>query len=117
MDYQPYIDRLKREKANARQQLAAKRRRALQAAKKLATLLKKDFGVERVFLFGSCLHEEYFHQRSDIDLGVEGLHWEDSFKALFEVNTQGHGFEVDLIELETCDAFLRKKILAEGKEL
>lgn len=117
MDYQPYIDRLKREKAKTRQQLAARRMRALEAAENLARMLKEDFNVERVIVFGSCLNEDYFHQRSDIDLGVKGLAADDFLRALYEVNVIHHGFKVDLIDVDTCDDFLKRKILTEGREL
>ncbi len=117
MDYQPYIARLKQEKEKTRSRNAARRKAALRASEELAKMLKADFGVRNVWLFGSCLHEEYFHQRSDIDLGVHGLDPELSLKALYEVNARHHGFKVDLVELETCDDFLRKKILTEGREL
>ena len=117
MNLQPYIDRLKEQKAEERRQRRKRRALALRTAEELAARLKRDFGARRVYLFGSALADEYFYLTSDIDLAVEGLPKENYFLALFEVNAHEAGFKVDLIELETCDERLKRKVLREGKEL
>lgn len=38
-----------------------------------AALLKHDFAVSRVWLFGSALRRDRIHTRSDVDLAVQGL--------------------------------------------
>lgn len=55
MDYKSYIDRLKREKEKECRLREERRFRALHAAKRMSSLLKKDFGAEKIYLFGSSL--------------------------------------------------------------
>lgn len=112
MDYQPYIDRLKREKEKERRLREERRFRALHAAKRMSSLLKGDFGAKKIYLFGSSLEEGYFYFHSDIDLGVKGIPPRKFLRACYEVNALDHGFKVDLIELETCDDFLKGRILS-----
>ncbi|NIR51489.1 nucleotidyltransferase domain-containing protein [candidate division KSB1 bacterium] len=117
MNYQPYIDRLKKEKEKEKKLRANRRRRALEVAKELSTLLKNEFGAKKVYLFGSSLSNDTFYLHSDIDLGVEGIAPEKYLRALYEVNALHHGFKVDLIDLETCDDYLKRRILTKGREL
>ncbi|MFQ5708376.1 MAG: nucleotidyltransferase family protein [bacterium] len=117
VNYEPYIARLKREKAKERKLAADRRKQALQAAKQIAALLKQKFGAEQVFVFGSTLSEEYFRLHSDIDIAVKGLTAENFFRAYYEAYYADHGFKVDLIDLRTCSDFLKRKIIQEGREL
>ncbi len=117
MDYQPYINRLKREKDKQRSLASFKRKKAVQTARKISKILKTSFGAQKVYLFGSCLSEEYFHLNSDIDLAVLGLSSDNFCRALYEVNVIENGFKVDLVDLETCRIWLSQRILKEGKEL
>ncbi len=54
--------------------------RAWRVAREAASLLKADFGAERVCLFGS-LARGTFRSKSDIDLAVEGLPEREFFRA------------------------------------
>jgi predicted nucleotidyltransferase len=47
--------------------------RALEAARACVRLLKEHFSARRVILFGSIAGHASWHERSDIDLAVEGL--------------------------------------------
>jgi len=72
-------------------------------AKECAKLLKEKYNVKRVFLIGSLI-KGYIHERSDIDLVVEGLPQEFYLKALVDVsNVVDWKVEVNLIPFE--DAF------------
>ena len=117
MNYQPYINRLKREKEKRRKLNEVRRLEGMAAARRTAAFLRESFRAKNVFLFGSCLHKEHFHQRSDVDLGVEDLASEDFLRALFEVNDRDRNFKIDLIDLGACDNFLRRKIFNEGMKL
>ena len=79
-----------RGKMQSRQQLGQ------QIARQCAAILKRDFGVERVVLFGSLLDVDHMWWGSDIDLAVWGLAKQDLFKAGAAIE-QGHDFEVDLV--------------------
>lgn len=95
--------------------LQAKSKSAYQAAKKCARLLASQFGVEKVYLFGSTLNE-CFHKKSDIDLAVEGLPHDKYFTALSKLMVcMPEGMEVDLIPLEDAVPSLKKVVSQDGE--
>jgi len=92
-----------------------RRQKAYFAAQRCARLLYQKYGVDKVYLFGSLAKAETFHQKSDIDLAVEGLPSQFYFKALAEIwHELPSGMELDLIPLEDADAEFYKKVLEEG---
>ena len=91
---------------------------ATAAADRCAHLLYEKYGVHRVYLIGSLTDPEAFHDKSDIDLVVEGLPAHLYFKALAELWRElPAGLELDLIPFEDADSELRKRVLEEGVEL
>ena len=56
-----------------------------QVAQVCARRLVQNFGVSKVYLFGSLLEEGLAHDRSDIDLAVEGLDERLYFEALCDL--------------------------------
>ena len=87
---------------------------ALTSAYACAELLKSRFGASRVILFGSLVGQGPWHDRSDIDLAVEGLSPADYFRALstcWELLPQG--INLDLVPLEDAHPALRARILGE----
>ncbi len=73
-------------------------REAYIAARKCAHILYDKYRVHRVYLIGSLANPEDFHERSDIDLAVEGLPSHLYFKALAELWRELlAGLELDLI--------------------
>jgi predicted nucleotidyltransferase len=88
--------------------------RALASAQACAELLKSSFGARRVIPFGSLVGQGLWHDRSDIDLAVEGLSPADYFRALstcWELLPQG--IKLDLEPLEEPRPELRARILGE----
>lgn len=103
-----------------REEEKGERRRAnlaLAAAHQMATFLAGEYGVSRVWLFGSLalyfqgLRE--FRADSDIDLAVEGLVPEQYFQAGARLE-QLSDFPVDLISMEACRPRVRQRILEKG---
>jgi predicted nucleotidyltransferase len=45
---------------------------AYKIAQKCAQLLKEQFKVDNVYIFGSVIGDGHWHKRSDIDIAVEG---------------------------------------------
>lgn len=91
---------------------------ALAAADRCAQILYENYGVAKVYLFGSLNDPEAFHDRSDIDLVVEGLPASLYFKALAELWRQlPPGIELDLIPFEDANPELRERVLEEGVTL
>jgi predicted nucleotidyltransferase len=75
---------MREEEYNPAEKLDAKERETLiLLAEECAKLLKEKYKVKKVFLIGSLV-KGYFHERSDIDLVVEGLVPELYIKALTE---------------------------------
>ena len=86
-------------------------------ARKAAKLLKSEFGAEKVFLFGSLLHESSFTLWSDIDLSASGIAADKYYAAVAAVSDLSSPTRIDLIDLESCRPSLRDTILKEGVEL
>jgi len=79
------------------------RTEALAIAEKCARVLKEQFGVKKVYIFGSVTGVGPWHDRSDIDIAVEGLAPEDYFRALSALDEYlPRSLKVDLITLESA---------------
>ena len=99
---QEIINRVLTARANREQFLCLMKQRqkeGLDIAKQCAYLLKKKYGVAKVFLFGSLLNHEKMTLHSDIDLAVSNLSEKDYFKAIADLDS-GHNFEIDLVEIQ-----------------
>ena len=84
-------------------------------AKNSAEILKQQFGVKRVVLFGSMLNLEDLSPYSDIDLAVWGLPPNAIFKAGAAIE-KGQEFKIDLVEAEKAKPYIRQAIVM-GVEL
>jgi len=84
-------------------------------ARKCSELLKDKYQVRRVFLIGS-LAKGTVHERSDIDLVVEGLPSDFYMKALTELwDLLPAGVELNLIPFEDAFTSLKEKTIREGE--
>ena len=93
--------------------LAKRAAEARRIAETLAVLLVKEYGAKRVMLHGSLAHGS-FHERSDIDLVVEGLSPTDLLDAGVALDDRAAPFNLDLISLERQPEGLRKRIEEHG---
>jgi predicted nucleotidyltransferase len=84
-------------------------------ARQAAQILKTEFGVKRVVLFGSMLDANALTWRSDIDLAVLGLAAHDLFKAGAAID-RGHDFGIDLVPIEDARPHILEAI-EQGVEL
>ena len=83
-------------------------------ADKCVQVLKDKYKVKRVFLIGSLV-KGVVHERSDIDLVVEGLSPDLYMKALTELwDFLPAGIELNLVPFEDAFESLKKKTLKEG---
>lgn len=117
-DWSEYVEawraRLAKKEARRRRQTVHLR----QVARACARRLIRDFGATRVYLFGSLLEASLVHDRSDIDLAVEGLKGQRYFAALSEIwSLLPPGVELDLIRMEGAWPSLGERIKAEGELL
>ena len=87
---------------------------ALSVAKECIQLLKDNYAVTEVILFGSLAGDSPWHWASDVDLAVLGLSNPQWWKAYGELESLCPGWlKVDLIQLEDASPQLRCRILKE----
>jgi uncharacterized protein len=86
-------------------------------ARQLAALLRREFGAERVVLFGSLTDRDMFHTRSDIDLAAWGIPEQDYLKAVAAVTGFTPAFLVDLARMEEASERLHDVVATEGMDL
>jgi len=113
-----YYRKTLKTRATAVQGLAGPRLElARKVAVRAAALLKKDFAVKKVAVFGSLAQPSLFHSRSDVDLAVWGLTEKDYFRAVGVLQSLDADVEVDLIMFDTASKSMQETILRDGKEL
>jgi uncharacterized protein len=100
----------------AQQNLQLRAQHAQQIAQKAADILKEEYGAKKVFLFGS-LAQDRFHQRSDIDLAVEGIPSKQFWPAWNALDALGSEFEINLVAMETASPQLCQQIIQHGVKL
>jgi predicted nucleotidyltransferase len=100
-----------------RRRLALRHERARAIAREAADLLRREYGVDRVTLFGSLVRSELFHARSDIDLVVWGLDEKQYYRAVARLLALDPAFEIDLLRGEEVPAPLLAGIEKEGMGL
>lgn len=117
-------DELDRYRATCRKRDDEARRRqkrahrdARMAARRAAAILRAEFGVDRVVLFGSVARTAYLGPRSDIDLAVEGLPARDHARAVDRVQGASEERRIDLVRIEQCSLSLKTDISADGIDL
>jgi len=115
--YRPMTAILRRSNAATRARLANRRRRAIQVARKAATLLRLEYGARKVLVFGSLVRRGQFTRWSDIDLAAQGIPSERFYEAVGAVTGISHEFKVDLVDIDSCPASLQDNINAEGKPI
>ena len=114
-------EKMKKYRATARQRqeqklhnLALRQQHAWEIAQEVGRLLKEQFGVTKVVVFGSLLPTKQFHQRSDIDLAVWGLDEQVYYRAVARLLDLDPTISVDLVEAEFTSPALLANIEQEG---
>jgi uncharacterized protein len=101
--------------AKLRLQINERHRRAWEIARQAAKILKEEFGASRVVVFGSLLHPELFHLRSDIDLGIWDI--QNYFRAVSRLMDIDPAIDFDLIPVEDARPGILTVIQQEGVDL
>ena len=114
-------DKMAAYRASARQRrqqkvdrLQARYHRGRAIAQQAATLLKQDFQVEKVVLFGSMVSGDLIHERSDVDLAVWGLHPQDLYKAVGRLLALAPDMPIDVVPIEEASPRLQVAIQQTG---
>ena len=84
------------------------------SARQAAEVLRRRFGTETVFAFGSLVRGGTFDERSDVDLAVRGVPPQDFFRASAAAAAAVCEFDLDLIDLDDCSPALREQVQREG---
>lgn len=74
--------------------------------------ISKEFGANKILLFGSCLED--IESAKDIDIAVSGIKPREFFKYYGKVSMAVDN-EVDIIDLDDIREHLHKRILSKGK--
>ena len=101
----------KRVRLSQRQQLG------LTVAQQASEMLKREFKVRKVALFGSMLSVDNVHERSDVDLAVWGMSSKDYYRAVGQLQGLSPDISVDLVEAEAVPLRLLREIEATGVTL
>lgn len=112
-----YLIGLRRREAEKHQQRLDRHARAQKAVRTAAEVLRKRFNATRVRAFGSVLHPESFHLRSDIDIAAEGIDPLLLLKAWCAISTAAPGFEFDLVTPDECRPELWAYVEREGVDV
>ena len=85
---------------------------------KLLSVLRQQFGAQRIRVFGSLVDKERYTRWSDIDLAVWDIPSEQFYDALEAVNKLSQDIKVDLVDPRTCKSpILKADIEKEGIEV
>lgn len=76
--------------------------------------ISKEFGAEKVFLFGSCVED--IESAQDIDIAVRGIKPREFFGYYGKVSMVVDD-EVDLVDLDDVREHLYERILSKGRVL
>ena len=87
--------------------------RADAVARKIALILRAEFGAKSAWVFGS-LANRTFSTISDIDIAYQGMVPELYFSAYVAISSMAEGFNVDLVDIDNCEPELRKEIMTKG---
>ena len=113
--YGEYVQAWRARLANEEHERLQHAHRLREVALACAHRLVQDFGASKVYLFGSLLEEGWVHDRSDIDLAVEGLDGKLYFKALRDIwQLLPAGVALDLVSLEGAWPGLAERVKTEG---
>ena len=97
--------------------LTRRRERAWVLARRVATLLREQYGATRVVVFGSLAQKGRFTPWSDVDIAAWGIRSEDTFQAMGAVMDLDSEIQVNLLDVETCRPSLLAAIEQEGIDL
>ena len=122
---QQIVERVLKARAERPQFLArmkVRQQQGIEIARQCAFVLKQQFGISKVVLFGSMLDVESIFEDSDIDLAVWGLSSDLYWKAGCALDNiiwkSGFDFpSIDLVDVNDAKPHIIEAIEREGVEL
>jgi predicted nucleotidyltransferase len=94
--------------------LVAREQRAWLLARQAANLLRDQFHVSWVVVFGSLIHPGCFTPWSDVDLAAWGLRPDNWLKAIGMVMDLDTDIALNLVDMGICKASIKEVIEREG---
>lgn len=107
---QSALQRQKQEEAEINQ----RQQQAWQIARRAAYLLRQEFNVSRVVVFGSLARQGSFNRWSDIDIAAWGIAPENTFRAIGAVMDLQAEIPVNLVDVNTARPSLLAAIERDG---
>ncbi len=114
VDMEQYRHTAKMKWLDEQQQRKDKRERAWQLVHEAARLLKEEYHVQRVVVFGSLIHPGRFTLYSDVDLAAWGLTSKTWLRAMHAVSELSHDIELNLVDVGCCRPAMLDSIEREG---
>ena len=112
-----YAATLRARTAETARRRGERREQAWAVSRQAAQVLRSQFGVTSVWVFGSLVEGDHFTERSDIDLAATGLTPALHVEALGRLLRLSPDFEFDLVDLDRCPEGLRTAVEHSGVEL
>lgn len=92
--YRP-LEAIRRRETKLNVDLSKRRRQAILTARKAAELLHREFGAEKVLVFGSLARHGGFTLWSDIDIAVRGIPPARFFEAVGTITGMSAEFKIE----------------------
>ena len=112
-----YAATLRARSAETARRRRERREQAWTVARQAAQVLRSQFGVTRVWVFGSLAEGDHFTERSDIDMAATGFTPAVHVEALGRLLRLSADFEFDLVDLDHCPHGLRRAVEQSGVDL
>lgn len=112
VEWREYAKGWREREAARAAKLSQLRAELLERSKRAACLLRTEFDVDAVYLFGSVVRPS-FSDSSDVDIAVAGLKPTDYLQA-WRLVSDCLEWELDLILVEEAKPTLKRHILEEG---
>src|SRR5687767_3059151 len=109
-----YREGARRRRQAERRALAARERCAWELAQRAAAVLREQFHIDRVVVFGSLVHPGCFTPWSDLDIAAWGLRPEDTFRAIGAAMDLDAEIAVNLVDVAVCKPSILRAIEEEG---
>jgi predicted nucleotidyltransferase len=107
----PYLKYWKTKIQERKSQLKERKKELIKYAEDCSSLLKHEFGVNKVYLIGSLARDYKINEKTDIDLLVSGLPNKKYFIALNKLyKLVPKGVNIDLITVESISESMKKTI-------
>jgi predicted nucleotidyltransferase len=107
----------KRRHQQEKVEIECRQEKAWQIARQAAQLLREQFKVSRIVVFGSLTRPYSFTHWSDVDIAAWGIAPEDTFRAIGAVMDLGAEIPVNLVDVNTVRPSLLATIERDGIEL